>query len=51
MWALFKETFWQWLEDNPSQLGAALAYYAIFAIAPLLVMCVLPGKTWGSGPP
>jgi membrane protein len=48
MWALFKETFWQWIEDNPSQLGAALAYYAIFAIAPLLVIAVaIAGLVFG----
>jgi membrane protein len=48
MWALFKEAFWQWIEDNPSQLGAALAYYAIFAIAPLLVIAVaIAGLVFG----
>ena len=40
MWAVFKETCTQWYDDNPSELSAALAFYAIFAIAPLLIIAV-----------
>lgn len=34
---LCKETFRQWLEDKAPQLGAALAYYAVFSLAPLIL--------------
>src|SRR5436305_2238693 len=39
-WGLLSETFNQWLEDKAPRLGAALAYYAAFSIAPLLVLLV-----------
>src|ERR1043166_6561998 len=39
-WSLFSETFNEWLEDKAQRLGAALAYYAAFSIAPLLVLLV-----------
>jgi membrane protein len=29
-----------WYEDNPFQLGAALAYYAVFSISPIIVLTV-----------
>src|SRR5205814_2914071 len=38
--SLLSETFNQWLEDKAPRLGAALAYYAAFSIAPLLVLLV-----------
>ena len=48
MWQLIKETFAKWYEDNPAQRGAAIAFYAIFAIAPLLVIAVaLAGWIFG----
>ena len=31
---LLKMTFRRWLEDKASQLGAALAYYTVFSLAP-----------------
>ncbi len=36
--ALFKETFDQWLKDKAPQLGAALAYYTVFSLAPLVIL-------------
>src|SRR5262249_12065243 len=39
-WALLSETFNEWLEDKAQRLGAALAYYAAFSIAPLLILVV-----------
>src|SRR5213078_24697 len=39
-WALLSATFNQWLEDKAQRLGAALAYYAAFSIAPLLILLV-----------
>jgi membrane protein len=38
--ALLTATFNHWLEDKAPRLGAALAYYAAFSIAPLLVLLV-----------
>ena len=37
---LLKDTANSWLEDNALRLSAALAYYSIFSIAPLLVICL-----------
>jgi membrane protein len=39
-WSLFSETFNEYVEDKAQRLGAALAYYAAFSIAPLLVLLV-----------
>src|SRR5262245_4807332 len=38
--SLLFETLNQFLEDKAQRLGAALAYYAAFSIAPLLVLMV-----------
>ncbi|HEX2965736.1 MAG TPA: YihY/virulence factor BrkB family protein [Syntrophorhabdaceae bacterium] len=35
---LIKECFSEWSKDHASQLAAALAYYTIFSLAPLLVI-------------
>ena len=37
---LFKETFKQWGEDKVSRLAAALAYFTVFSIAPLLIIAI-----------
>jgi membrane protein len=40
-WTLLKEGFNQWwYEDRPFELGAALAYFTIFSMAPLLVIAI-----------
>lgn len=39
-WDLLKETFKAWDEDHAPRLAAALAYYTIFALAPLLIIAV-----------
>jgi membrane protein len=38
--ALLKETASEWLEDKATRLAAALAYYTIFSMAPLLVIAI-----------
>ena len=38
--SLFREAATQWLAHNPSRLGASLAYYAVLALAPMLVVAV-----------
>jgi len=39
-WETIKETFHDWSEDNASRLSAALAYYTLLSLAPLLVITV-----------
>jgi membrane protein len=41
LWTLTREAFNQWWnEDRPFELAAALAYYTLFSLAPLLVIAV-----------
>ncbi len=40
LWLLLRETFDKWMEDNAPRLGAALAYYTIFSLAPLLIIAI-----------
>lgn len=40
VWSLVKETITQWSKDKAARLGAALAYYAVFSIGPLLVVVI-----------
>ena len=37
-WKLLKRTTEQWLSDKAPQLGAALAYYTVFSLAPLVLI-------------
>lgn len=37
---LVKETFAEWSEDKASRLAAALSYYTLFSLAPLLVIVI-----------
>lgn len=39
-WALIKETGSDWSEDNAARFAAALAYYTLLSIAPLIVLAV-----------
>jgi membrane protein len=44
---LLKLSYQGWKEDNASQLAAALAYYTVFSLAPLLVIVIaLTGLFW-----
>ncbi len=40
VWDLIKQTASTWSEINAPRLGAALAYYTILSVAPLLVVCI-----------
>ena len=45
---LLKQTYNEWNEDKAPRLGAALAYYTVFSIAPLLVVAVaIAGMVFG----
>lgn len=37
---LFKDTFVEWYTDRGARLGAALAYYTVFSLAPLLIIAI-----------
>jgi membrane protein len=48
VWSLLGETFFEWTEDRAPRLGAALAYYTVFALAPgLLVITALAALLLG----
>jgi membrane protein len=50
MWALVRATFSDWYEDRAPRLGAALAYYTIFALTPgLAIVMGLAGFLLGPG--
>jgi membrane protein len=47
-WDLLKATASQWVQDKCPQLGAALAYYTVFSLAPLvLVLLAVFGLIYG----
>jgi membrane protein len=46
-----KQTFQEWLQDKAPQLGAALAYYTVFSLAPLvLVVLAIVGVIFRDDP-
>ncbi len=48
IWRLLQETFSEWSQDGASRLAAALAYYTIFSIAPLLIIVIaIAGAVFG----
>jgi membrane protein len=50
MWSLLSATFGDWYEDRAQRMGAALAYYTIFALTPGLVLVMaLAGLLLGPG--
>lgn len=40
IWYLISQSFREWNTDNASQLAAAIAYYTIFSIPPLLIIAL-----------
>lgn len=40
LWKLHKDTFSAWSEDKVPRHGAALAYYTVFSLVPLLVAII-----------
>jgi membrane protein len=40
LWSILKGTFTEFGQDNVTRLSAALAYYAMFSLGPLLVIAV-----------
>ncbi len=40
IWTMTKETFVDYIDDNALSRGAAIAYYTVLSIGPLLVICI-----------
>lgn len=50
LWGLLKDTYYEWRQDNATVLGAALAFYTIFSLAPILIIIVaIVGFILGQG--
>ncbi len=48
LWGVIKSAFSSWLEDYAPSMGAALAYYTMFSIAPLLLIVIsIAGLVFG----
>jgi membrane protein len=48
MWKLLSATYTKWTADHAQGLGAALAFYAIFSLAPLLLIVIaIAGLVFG----
>jgi membrane protein len=47
-WATVKETASDWSDDNASRLAAALAYYSLLSLAPLMIIAIaVAGVVYG----
>jgi membrane protein len=48
LWRLVKEAAAEWQQDKASRLAAALAYYAIFSLTPLIIIIIaIAGSLFG----
>ena len=48
LWPLVKESVSQWSDDYAPSMGAALSYYTLFSIAPLLLIVIsIAGMVFG----
>jgi membrane protein len=48
IWGLMKVTVSQWRQDQASLMAAALAYYTVFSLAPLLIIIIaIAGAVFG----
>jgi membrane protein len=46
--SLLRDSFYAWIDDNAPAHGAALAYYTVFALAPLLIIVIaIAGLVFG----
>jgi membrane protein len=44
---LLKQAAWDWFDDQATTLGAAVAYYTVFSIAPLFITISIAGFVFG----
>ena len=47
-YVLFKEACSAWAEDNAPSMGAALAFYTVFSLAPVLIVYEHGSRAEGS---
>ena len=48
LWDVIKQTLVEWQDDRVPRLGAALAYYSLFSLAPaLIIMVAIAGAVYG----
>jgi membrane protein len=48
MWQFLKKTINDWIEDEPFALAAALSYYTLFSLTPLLIIAIsIAGLVFG----
>lgn len=48
VWGMFRQMFEAWSDDHVSSMGAALAYYTLFSLAPLLLIVIaIAGLVFG----
>lgn len=40
LFALLRDAYAEWTEDNAPRLGAALSYYTVFSVAPLIILSI-----------
>ena len=51
LWELVRKSVRAWVDDYASSMGAALAYYTLFSIAPLLIITIaVAGLVFGQQP-
>src|ERR1700733_12872778 len=49
VWGIARDTLFAWITHNASSLGAALAFYTLFSIAPILVIAMaVAGSIFGA---
>ena len=49
LWGLARESAWAWLDDYAPSMGAAIAYYTVFSLAPLLIIVIaIAGLVFGA---
>jgi Virulence factor BrkB len=46
LWNLLKQTGSNWLKHKDARLGAALAYYSIFSVGPLILIAIAVAGLW-----
>ena len=40
LWVLVRASIYEWIDDRASRKGAALAFYTVFSLAPILIMAI-----------
>ena len=52
IWVLIRDTAANWVDHKDARQGAALAYYSVFSLGPVMVIAVaIAGLVFGREPP